>query len=104
MDPPLRERLRWRNASENGVEAPAARAMMARTAVLLAGAAAVVCLVGVFVPGDAQLDDDVLIAAASAAAILGALLLIVYDRIPNWAFHPIVFFGTAISAAAAYGW
>jgi len=53
MDPPLRERLRWRNASEDSVEAPAARAMMARTAALLAGAAAVVCLVGVFVPGEA---------------------------------------------------
>jgi diguanylate cyclase (GGDEF)-like protein/putative nucleotidyltransferase with HDIG domain len=104
MDPPLRERLRWRNASENSVEAPAARAMMARTAALLAGAAAVVCLVGVFVPGEAQLDDDVLLAAASAAALLGALLLIVYDRIPRWAFHPIVFLGTAISTAAAYGW
>jgi diguanylate cyclase (GGDEF)-like protein/putative nucleotidyltransferase with HDIG domain len=104
MDPPLRERLRWRNASENSVEAPAARAMMARTATLLAAAAAVVCLVGVFVPGDAQLDDDVLLVAASAAALLGALLLIVYDRVPRWAFHPIVFLGTAISTAAAYGW
>src|SRR5215210_5338837 len=57
MDPPLRERLRWRNASENSVEAPAVRAMMARTAALLAGATAVVCLVGVLVPGEAQLDD-----------------------------------------------
>jgi diguanylate cyclase (GGDEF)-like protein len=104
MDPPLRERLRWRNASEDSVEAPAARAMMARTAALLAGAAAVVCLVGVFVPGEAQLDDDVLLAAASGAALLGALLLIVYDRVPTWAFHPIVFLGTAISTAAAYGW
>src|SRR5688572_20324241 len=104
MDPPLRERLRWRNASENSVEAPAARATMARTAALLAGAAAVVCIVGVFVPGDAQLDDDVLLAAASAAAVLGALLLIVYERIPAWVFHPIVFLGTAMSTAAAYGW
>ena len=104
MDPPLRERLRWRNASENSVEAPAARAMMARTAALLAGATSVVCLVGVFVPGEAQFDDDVLLIAASAAALLAALLLIVYDRIPAWAFHPIVFLGTAISTAAAYGW
>jgi diguanylate cyclase (GGDEF)-like protein len=104
MDPPLRERLRWRNASENGVEAPAARAMMARTVALLAGVAAVVCMVGVFVPGDAQLDDDVLLVATSAGALLGALLVIVYDRIPGWAFHPIVFLGTAVSTAAAYGW
>jgi diguanylate cyclase (GGDEF)-like protein len=104
MDPPLRERLRWRNASENGVEAPAARATMARTAALLSGATALVCLVGVFVPGDAQFDDDILLVAASAAALLGALLLIVYDRIPAWAFHPIVLLGTAVSTAAAYGW
>ena len=44
MDPPLRERLRWRKASEEAVEAPATRAMMARTGALLAGAGAFICL------------------------------------------------------------
>jgi two-component system cell cycle response regulator len=104
MDPPLRERLRWRNASEDGGEAPATRAMMARTAALFAAAGALICLLGTFIPGDAQFDDDVLLAAAAASAILGAFLLVVFDDIPAVGFHPIVAAGTAIATAAAYGW
>jgi diguanylate cyclase (GGDEF)-like protein len=104
MDPPLRERLRWRNASENEIEAPATRAMMARTAALFAGAGALICLLGSFVPGEAQLDDDVLLVAAAASALVGAFLLVTFDAIPALAFHPILALGTAISTAAAYGW
>jgi diguanylate cyclase (GGDEF)-like protein len=105
MDPPLRERLRWRNATENGVvEAPATRETMARTAALLSGAGALICLIGVFVPGDAQFDDDVLLATAAGAALLGALLLLVYDRFPEWMFHVVVVVGTALSTTSAYGW
>jgi diguanylate cyclase (GGDEF)-like protein len=104
MDPPLRERLRWRNASGNGVEAPATRAMMARTAALFAGAGALICLLGSFVPGEAQFDDDVLLVAAAASALLAAFLLIAYDSIPVAAFHPVAAIGTAVSTAAAYGW
>jgi diguanylate cyclase (GGDEF)-like protein len=104
MDPPLRERLRWRNANTNGVEAPATRATMARTAALLSGAGALVCFIAVFVPGEAEFDEDVLLATAVGAALLGALLLLVYDRVPAWVFHPIAVMGTALSTAAAYGW
>jgi diguanylate cyclase (GGDEF)-like protein len=104
MDPPLRERLRWRNASEEDGEAPATRAMMARTAALFAGAGTFICLLGSFIPGEAQFDDDVLLVAAAASALLGAFLLAAFDSIPAVAFHPIVAAGTAISTAAAYGW
>ncbi len=104
MDPPLRERLRWRNASEDGVETPATRAMMARTAALFAGAGALICLLGSFLPGEAQFDDDVLLVAAAASALLGSFLLIAFDSIPAVAFHPVVAVGTAIATAAAYGW
>jgi diguanylate cyclase (GGDEF)-like protein len=104
MDSRLRERLRWRNSAEDGVEAPATRAMMARTAALFAGAGAFICLLGSFVPGEAQLDDDVLLVAAAVSALLGAGLLIGIDSIPEVAFHPIVALGMAISTAAAYGW
>src|SRR3954454_23207491 len=89
MDPPLRERLRWRNASEDGGEAPATRAMMARTAALFAGAGVVICLLGSFIPGEAQFDDDVLLAAAAASALLGAFLLVAFDGIPAAGFHPV---------------
>ena len=47
--------------------------MMARTAALLAGAGAFICLLGSFVPGEAQFDDDVLLVAAAASALLGAV-------------------------------
>jgi diguanylate cyclase (GGDEF)-like protein len=104
MDPPLRERLRWRNASEDGGDAPATRAMMARTAALFAGAGAFICLLGSFIPGEAQFDDDVLLVAATASALLGAFLLLAFDSIPEPGFHPVVAAGTAIATAAAYGW
>jgi len=104
MDPPLRERLRWRNATGNGVERLATRAAMARTAALVFAAVALTCLVGVLVPGDAEVDDDVLLIAAAAAGAFGALMLLVYDRLPSRAFHGVTLIGTALATAAAYGW
>jgi diguanylate cyclase (GGDEF)-like protein/putative nucleotidyltransferase with HDIG domain len=104
MDPPLRERLRWRNATGYGVGPAVRRAPLAPTAALLFGAAALICLTGLLVPGDAQLDDDVLLATAAAAALGSAFLLVVNERVPEWTYHPIGVFGTAVSTAAAYGW
>jgi diguanylate cyclase (GGDEF)-like protein len=104
METPLRERLRWRNASRNGVEAPATRAMMTHTAALFSAAAAVICLLGSFVPGEAQFDDGVLLVAAAVSALLAGLLLVAWDSIPPVAFHPVVAIGTAVATAAAYGW
>ena len=104
MDPPLRERLRWRNATGDDVEAPATRAAMARAGALLSAAGALICLVGVFVPGEAQFDDEILLATAAGAALLGALLLLAYDRTPAWAFHVAVVLGIALSTAGTYGW
>jgi diguanylate cyclase (GGDEF)-like protein/putative nucleotidyltransferase with HDIG domain len=104
MDPPLRERLRWRNARGDGVEPPATRATMARTAALLSAGAALICLAGVFIPGEAQFDDDVLLATAVAAALLAAILLLAYDSIPAWTMHPVAVCAVALSTAAAYGW
>jgi len=104
MDPRLRERLRWRNATAGGVEAPARRAPLAPIAGLLFGAAALICLAGVFLPGDAQYDDDVLLVTAGSAALAAAFLLVVNERVPEWTYHPIGVLGTAVSTAAAYGW
>jgi diguanylate cyclase (GGDEF)-like protein len=104
MDPPLRERLRWRTALGEGFDSPARRAPLAPTAALLFGAAALICLTGVLVPGDAQLDDGVLIATAAAAALGCAFLLVANERVPRWTYHPIGVFGTAIATAATYGW
>jgi diguanylate cyclase (GGDEF)-like protein len=104
MDSPLRERLRWRNATGDGVESPARRAPLAPTAALLSGAAALICLTGVLVPGDAEFDDGALLATAAVAALLCAYLLIADERVPEWTYHPIGVIGTAIATGAAYGW
>jgi diguanylate cyclase (GGDEF)-like protein len=104
MDPPLRERLRWRNATGEGVDAPARRAALAPTAALLFGAAALICLTGVLVPGHDQFDDGVLLAAAIAAGAMCVVLLLANERVPEWSYHPIGVIGTAIATAAAYGW
>ena len=104
MDPPLRERLSWRNAIVNGIDAPARRAPLAPTAALLFGAAAAICIVGILVPGGAQRDDGVLIATAAAAALVAAFLLLGNERVPPWTYHPIGVIGTGVSSAAAYGW
>ncbi len=104
MDPPLRERLRWRNARRDDVEPPATRASMARTAALLSAAAALICIAGVFIPGEAQFDDDVLLATAAAAAVLGVAVLLAWDSLPAWSMHPVALCAVALSTAAAYGW
>ena len=104
MDPPLRERWRWRTATGEGVDSPARRAPLAPTAALLFGAAALICVTGVVVPGDAQHDDDVLLATAAGAALVCAFLLVANERVPVWMYHPIGLIGTAVSTAAAYGW
>ena len=104
MDPPLRERVRWRNATDNDVERPATRANMARTASLLTAAGALVCLIAVLVPGDGQLHDDILFATAGAAGVMSVALMIAYDRIPFWGFHVVAVLDTALFTAAAYGW
>ena len=104
MESPLRERVRWRNATGEELEKPATRATLARTAALLSGSAAAICLAGVFLPGEMQLHDDVLLAAAAAGAALCAFLVVANERIPEWTYHPIGVLGTAIATAAAYGW
>jgi diguanylate cyclase (GGDEF)-like protein len=104
MDPPLRERLRWRNATGEGVDSPARRAPLAPTAGFLFGAAALICVTGVVVPGDAQHDDGVLLVTAAAAALVSTFLLVANERVPDWTYHPIGLIATAVSTAAAYGW
>ena len=97
MDPPLRERLRWRTATGEGVDSPARHAPLAPTAGLLFAAAALICLAGVVLPGDAELDEGVLLATAGVAAAVAAFLFIANERVPDWTYHPIGLAGTAVA-------
>ena len=104
MDPPLRERLRWRTPTAEGVDSPARQAPLAPTAGVLFGAAALICLAGALLPGDAELDDGVLLATAGVGAVVAASLFIANERVPEWTYHPIGVLGTAVATGAAYGW
>jgi diguanylate cyclase (GGDEF)-like protein len=104
MDPPLRERLRWRTATGEGVDSPARHAPLAPTAGLLFAAAALICLAGVVLPGDAELDEGVLLVTAGVAAAVAAFLFLANERVPDWTYHPIGVMGTAVATGAAYGW
>jgi diguanylate cyclase (GGDEF)-like protein/putative nucleotidyltransferase with HDIG domain len=104
MDPPLRERLRWRNATRNGVETPATRATMARAGALFWAAGACFALISVLVPDTAVNDEGLLVAVAAVALVAAAVLLIAYDRLPPWGFQLGVVCGTAAASVAAYAW
>ena len=104
MDPPLRERLRWRTATGEGVDSPARQAPLAPTAGLLFAAAALICLAGALLPGDARVRRRRPARHGRRGALVAAFLLIANERVPEWTYHPIGVLGTAVATGAAYGW
>ena len=105
MDPPLRERLRWRNATGNDVELPATRANMARTAALLSGAGASSASSAWSCPATASCDDDVLLAAAAGRRRSWASSCCSSTTAcRSGASTRVALLGTALFTAAAYGW
>jgi diguanylate cyclase (GGDEF)-like protein/putative nucleotidyltransferase with HDIG domain len=104
MEPPLRERLRWRTAMLDGTRDPATRATMARAGAYFAAAGALAGAVSVLVP-DTAVEHEVLLAAtAGGAAVLALLLVGIYDRLPGWGFQLAVVAGTALATAGVYAW
>ena len=102
MDPPLRERLSWRNSIDEG--APASRASMARTGAVFGAAAGLFALVSVAVP-DAKINDERLLVAVGVASFLMAgILLIAYDQLPIRGFHVAAALGGALASVAVYAW
>src|SRR4051812_9131831 len=102
MDPPLRERLSWRNSINE--TAPASRAAMARTGAVFGTAAGLFALVSVAVPDTAVNDEGLLLATGIASFALAALLLIAYDQLPIIGFHAAAAIGIAIASVAVYAW
>jgi diguanylate cyclase (GGDEF)-like protein/putative nucleotidyltransferase with HDIG domain len=102
MDPPLRERLSWRNSIEES--APASPAAMALAGAVFAAAAGIFAFVSVAIP-DAAVNDERLLAAMGAAALVtSAVLLIAYDRIPMIGFHVAAALGIGMASVAVYAW
>ena len=104
MEPPLRERLRWRTPMRDGTRDPATRATMARTGAYFAAAGALAGAVSVLVPDTAVEHDGLLAATSGGAAVLALVLVAVYDRLPGWGFHCAAVAGTALATAAVYAW
>lgn len=102
MNPPLRERLGWRNPTRNGIELPATRAAMARAAALLAVAGALLGAVAVALPSGEGVDEGALLAVSGAAAAMAVLLATAHDRIPIWGFHAAVVAGSALASVAVH--
>src|SRR3954452_16347371 len=102
MDPPLRERLSWRNSIDVG--APASRAAMARAGAVFGAAGGLFAFVSVAVP-DTAVNDERLLAATGAASIaIAVLLLIVYDELPLVGFHVAAALGILLASLAVYAW
>src|SRR5947208_2913 len=102
MDPPLRERLSWRNSIDES--APASRAAMARAGAVFGAAAGVFAFVSVAVPNTAVNDEGLLAATGAASLVMAALLLIAYDQLPMAGFHAAAAIGIAIASVAVYAW
>ncbi|HEY1277028.1 MAG TPA: diguanylate cyclase [Thermoleophilaceae bacterium] len=102
MTPPLRERLRWRNPTRNGIERPATRAAMASTGVLFAAAGAFLSALSALISDSPTIDKGLLVAVAGASAAGGIVLLLVYDRMPLLGFHVAAALATVIASLAIY--
>src|SRR3954451_15033134 len=102
MDPPLRERLSWRNSIDVG--APASRAAMARAGAVFGAAGGLFALVSVAVPDTAVNDEGLLAATGAASILIAVLLLIAYDELPLIGFHICATLGIALASVAVYAW
>src|SRR3954451_14155752 len=102
MDPPLRERLSWRNSIDVG--APASRAAMARAGAVFGAAGGLFALVSVAVPDTAVNDEGLLAATGAASILIAVLLLIAYDELPLIGFHICASLGIAVASVAVYAW
>jgi diguanylate cyclase (GGDEF)-like protein/putative nucleotidyltransferase with HDIG domain len=104
MDPPLRERLRWRNPTRNGIEMPSTRAAMASTGVMFAVAGAVLSLLSALISDSPTLDEGLMLAVAGASAAGAVTLLLVFDRMPMWGFHIAAAVATVVATLNIYAW
>ncbi len=102
MDPPLRERLSWRNSID--VATPASRAAMARAGAVFGAAGGLFAFVSVAVPDTAVNDERLLAATGVASIVVAVLLLIAYDTLPLAGFHIAAAVGIVLASVAVYAW
>jgi diguanylate cyclase (GGDEF)-like protein len=104
MEPPLRERVSWRNNRRDVIDVPATRATMARTGALFAASGAIFGLLSVAIPNSPVLDQQLLAAVSGVTAVLAVGLIVVYDRLPLSAFQVAAAGATVLATVAVYAW
>ena len=85
--PPLRERLTWNTLGLMSTDAREHRAAMARGAVYLYAAGAMLAFVSMVLPGTNDRHLAALLGIAAGALALGGLHLLAFDRLPVWVFQ-----------------
>ena len=95
----LRERLRWGAGENERVEGPP---LMARVGVYLFFSGATVGLVSLALPGGSERSETGLLATVLVAYAFGVFELLVFDRLPLWAFHALTAAGTGLVSSALY--
>src|SRR5581483_7174193 len=93
-------RLTWRGLEPSAVRED--RVTMARTFIYLFGAGATLVLVSMLFPHSPDRDTAGLLITALAAYLVAAGFLLVFDRLPMWAFEVAPFAGTVLVSLAVY--
>ena len=96
----VRDRLAWRGLEASRLRAD--RATMARTFTYLFGMGATLVLVSLLLPHSPDRDTTGLLVATIAAYAVALGFLIVFDRLPVWAFEASPLVGTVLVSLAVY--
>jgi diguanylate cyclase (GGDEF)-like protein len=102
-DPPLIDRITWREGVLPRTLISKDRGLMARTFGSLYLVAAVVGGMSLLVHDSGNRHDAVLAAVSAVALLLAVALFVVYRRTPIWAFQVVTALGSVMIAAATAG-
>jgi diguanylate cyclase (GGDEF)-like protein len=99
-EPPLIDRLTWREGIHSPTLVSGDRGLMARTFGTLYQMGAFVTSASLVLPG--ALHNPVLGGIAICCLLVGSTLFVVYGRTPMWAFQVVTALGSVLTAVAAY--
>jgi diguanylate cyclase (GGDEF)-like protein/putative nucleotidyltransferase with HDIG domain len=98
LDPPLKARLQFTEGTSTTTRIVEDRALMARTFAYLFGIGATLALATLLLPGAADRAEIPIAAVALVAYLTSALLIVAYDRLPQWFFHASPMVGNLLVA------
>ena len=102
-DPPLIDRLTWREGVSPRTLISHDTGLMARTIGTLYLVGALVGGLSLLVPDSGNRDDTVLAVISVTALLVGSALFVFYRRTPMWAFQVAVALGSVVLATATAG-